>query len=371
TPFRVVIAGGGPAALEAVLALRELAPGVDIEVLAPDAEYVYRPLSVADPFAVAGVRRYPYERLTDLGVTVRRDALVSATPEDHRIRTADGHDVHYDALLVVTGALAAPAAPKTLTFAGPEQIERVHGLVQDIEGGYVHSVVFSAPAGAEWTVPIYELALQTAERVYDMSLTDVRLAVVADEDRPVAIFGPEAAEKVGSVLQQSGVHFQNGRHSTPPADRVVTLPVPVGRRHEGLPADAGGFLPVDGQGRVLGVDGVWAAGDGSSFSSIKQGGLATQQAEVVARSIAIAAGSAIKPGSYEPVLRGMLITGRRALFLSRRLDGRDPGEVSSTALWSPPSKIAGERLSAFLESLDAAPGLERRMEAAAARAGRA
>jgi sulfide:quinone oxidoreductase len=367
--FKVIIAGGGPAALEAVLALRELAPDVEVEVLAPEPEYVYRPLSVADPFAVAGVRRYPYESLAGLGVTVRRDALVSVSPHDRCIRTAGGHDMAYDALLVVTGAEAAPAAPQTLTFGGPAEIERMHGLVQDIEGGYVRSVVFLAPAGAEWTVPIYELALQTADRAYDMSLSDIRLTVVAHEDRPVAIFGPAASEKVGSVLQRAGVHFQNGRHTPPPADRRVALPVPLGRHHAGLPADEHGFLPVDDQARVIGVDGVWAAGDGSSFSSIKQGGLATQQAEVAARSIAIAAGTDIAPGSYEPVLRAMLLAGRRALFLKRRLDGRDPGEVSATALWSPPSKIAGERLSGFLDDLDATPGLERRLEPAAAKAG--
>ena len=55
--FRVVIAGGGVAALEATLALRALAEeAVSIEVIAPERDFVYRPLSVAQPFRVAETR---------------------------------------------------------------------------------------------------------------------------------------------------------------------------------------------------------------------------------------------------------------------------------------------------------------------------
>ena len=50
-PLRVVIAGGGVAGLEAMLALRELAGDrVDIELLSPSDEFVYRPMLVAEPF---------------------------------------------------------------------------------------------------------------------------------------------------------------------------------------------------------------------------------------------------------------------------------------------------------------------------------
>ena len=46
-PLRVLIAGGGVAALETVLALRALAGDrVKLELLAPDEEFVERPLAV-------------------------------------------------------------------------------------------------------------------------------------------------------------------------------------------------------------------------------------------------------------------------------------------------------------------------------------
>lgn len=369
-PFKTVIAGGGAAALEAILTLREVAPALELELITPEPDYVYGPLSVVDPFARAGVRRYPYERLADLGVAVRHDALLAVVAEDSSLRTSSGVEVPYDALLVTTGARLPDAEAGGLTFKGPEAVEQMHGLIQDLEGGYLQSIVFSAPTGANWTLPLYELAVQTAERAHDMELDSVRMTIASHEDRPLELFGLEASEQMESVLEDAGITFTSGS-LLPPADRLVVLPVPEGHCFDGLPADAGGFLPVDGQGRVDRVAGVWAAGDGSSFSSIKQGGLATQQAEVAARSIAIAAGCDVAAGSFEPVLRGMLITGRHALHLSRRLNGEDAGEISASPLWSPPSKIAGLRLAPFLDGLDVdhdAPGFERRLAAAGAKA---
>ncbi len=48
----------------------------------------------------------------------------------------------------------------------------------------------------------------------------------------------------------------------------------------------------------------------------------------------------------------MFVAHRQAYFLRRRLDGIDAGQASERALWWPPSKIAGKRLSPFLDALD-------------------
>src|SRR4051794_2741795 len=56
--FRVVIAGAGVAGLETMLAVRELAGDrVDLTLVAPDDEFVYRPLGVEEPYAVGRIRR--------------------------------------------------------------------------------------------------------------------------------------------------------------------------------------------------------------------------------------------------------------------------------------------------------------------------
>ena len=52
---RVLVAGGGVAALEALLALHELAGRhVHLELLAPGTQFLNRPASVAAPFGLGG-----------------------------------------------------------------------------------------------------------------------------------------------------------------------------------------------------------------------------------------------------------------------------------------------------------------------------
>jgi sulfide:quinone oxidoreductase len=354
-PHKLLIAGGGPAAIEAVLALRELAPRIAVELIAPEPDFIYRPLSVVEPFARPGMRRYPLARLQDRGVTLRRGTVARVDTARRSAATEQGEDVAYDSLLVAIGARSQPSENAGLSFGGPDETEAVHGLIQDVEGGHVRSLAFVAPVGATWTLPLYELALQTAERARDMCLHDVTITVGTPESRPLEVFGDAAADLLDGLLSERGIRRVN-TDATPAADRLITTPLLGGRRIDGLPADPGGFLPVDPFGRVLGSEGVWAAGDDTDFP-IKQGGLAAQQAETAARSMAEAAGHAVEVTPFEPVLRGMLIAGRQAWSLRRRLDGNDPGQVSRRALWWPPSKIAGRRLAPFLDQLDAEAGV--------------
>src|SRR4051794_11916733 len=117
-PFTTVIAGGGPAALEAALTLRDIAPGIHVLLLAAGTDYVYRPLSVVEPFARPGLRRYPYALLTDLGVDVHHDRLLRVDSGSRTVVTETGDELHYDALLVATGAQSLAPLPHVLTFGG-------------------------------------------------------------------------------------------------------------------------------------------------------------------------------------------------------------------------------------------------------------
>src|SRR5690348_2560477 len=52
SPRRVVVAGGGPAALEGALRLHRLASErVAVTLVAPGTDFVYRPLAVLEPFS--------------------------------------------------------------------------------------------------------------------------------------------------------------------------------------------------------------------------------------------------------------------------------------------------------------------------------
>jgi sulfide:quinone oxidoreductase len=54
----IVIAGGGVAGLEALLGLRAVAGDrVHVTLVAPDPDFTYRPLAVAEPFALGHAHR--------------------------------------------------------------------------------------------------------------------------------------------------------------------------------------------------------------------------------------------------------------------------------------------------------------------------
>src|SRR5215218_834875 len=88
----VVIAGGGVAALEAALALRALAQDrVAIELLAPESEFTYRPLAVAEPFRAGEATRFPLKTLVEAaGATLRGGTLESVDAEHREVTTGDG-----------------------------------------------------------------------------------------------------------------------------------------------------------------------------------------------------------------------------------------------------------------------------------------
>ena len=119
-----------------------------------------------------------------------------------------------------------------------------------------------------------------------------------------------------------------------------------------MPRDATGFVPTDPHGRVPGVHDVYAAGDLTAFP-IKQGGLAAQQADAVAETIAAAAGVPLEPRPFRPVLRALLLTGGGPAFLRVELSGGhgETSEASEEALWWPPGKIVGRYLAPFLAEL--------------------
>ena len=69
--FKALIVGGGVAGLEAMLALRALAPDlVDVELVSAERHFYYRPLAVAEPFGLGKVRRW---ELGDLARTAGAD----------------------------------------------------------------------------------------------------------------------------------------------------------------------------------------------------------------------------------------------------------------------------------------------------------
>src|SRR4051812_43236438 len=104
--MNVLIAGGGVAGLEAMMALRELAgPRVAVTLLTPDEEFVYRAMSVQEPFAGASAARRPLDKIVrDFGAELRHDSLDWVAPGNRSVFTKGGDEIGYDALILALGA---------------------------------------------------------------------------------------------------------------------------------------------------------------------------------------------------------------------------------------------------------------------------
>ncbi len=356
---RIVVAGGGIAALEAVLGLRALAGlRVAIELIAPEAELRYPPLDVVEPFDLPAPRVPLATLLAGLQVERRVDAIDRVDIEQRRVHTRGGATVRYDVLVVAVGARPLPSLPGTLTFDGVAGRDAFRDLLAGAQAGEHRDLLFAVPAGVTWPLPLYELAVLTARQLRAHGSAPVRVAIASPEQAPLACFGSRAGALLLDHLDAQGIVFQAGcvvdriapgeAHLAPddervPADRVVTIPALHGPAIAGLPCDPDGFLPTDGYGLVKGADDVYACGDGAS-SEVKQGGIAAQQADVVAETIAARAGAPVSPAPLHPVLRGMLLTGERPRYLEADVAGRTMPTVSSEPLWWPPLKVAARFL---------------------------
>jgi sulfide:quinone oxidoreductase len=372
-PRRVLVAGGGVAALEAVLALRKLAGDrLEVELMAPQRDFVYRPLAVAEPFGLGRVKRYDLAALAGgIGAAYRPDALESVDADRGAIRTRAGTELSYQTLLIACGARQREAIPGALTFWGTGDTARFRSLLDELEAGTVGEVVFSMPGPAGWPLPLYELALMTAAHLAAKGRRDARLTVATPESSPLALFGVQASAAVSKLLADRGIGVccgcypvevdDQGLRITPgghlAADRVVAMPRLEGPRLDGVPGDADGFIPTDSRGRVDGLENaaVYAAGDATAFP-VKQGGLAAQQADAAAELIAAEAGAPVDPTPFRPVLRGLLLTGSEPSYLRAEITGGQ-GEASVAApepLWWPPGKIVGRHLGPHLAALGSA-----------------
>jgi sulfide:quinone oxidoreductase len=375
---KVLIAGGGVAALEAALAFQAHAKEhVDVEIVAPEPRFWYRPVAVAEPFGLGEVRHFDLAELAAAaGASYTPGTLVGVDAGRHVAYLSTDDELEYDVLLIACGAVPVQAVPGALTFRGPADAERFAQVLTELQAGRMERVVFAVPWGATWSLPIVELALMTAAYAADHQLVGVELTLVTPEAEPLQLFGEAAGAAVRDLLEERGVALRTGAcplevvdgelrlvpEESLPVDCVVALPRLRGPRIDGVPQTVDGFIPIDAYCRVQGLDDVFAAGDITSFP-VKQGGIASQQADAAADRIAADAGAPVEPRAFHPILRGLLLTGQQPRFLRHELDSRDDetSVASAQPLWWPPAKIVGRHLAPFLAgfagvaSVDAAP----------------
>jgi sulfide:quinone oxidoreductase len=334
---RVVIAGAGVAGIEAALALRRHAADlVELELIAADPVFTYRPAAVAEPFGLATAQRFDVRTVAEKVDARLRPGTLAEVDAAAGVAVLDsGERVGFDMLLVACGAGARAAVPGALTFRGPPDVPAYRELLVDVRSGAIRELAFAVPHGVVWELPLYELALLTAAHAADhgRELHGIRLLTGTF---PIGF---------------AGRRLSLAPHGAVDADRCVALPVLVGRRIAGLPHTFDGFLETDEHGRVHGLERVFAAGDVTRYPA-KQGGIAALQADAAAEAIAAAAGADIEPAPFRPVLRSVLMTGHGSRYLAptetaNGNGGREPnGEPALTAA----TKIAAPLLAPYLAS---------------------
>ena len=160
-------------------------------------------------------------------------------------------------LLIACGAAPRPAVDGALTFRGPADTEKIEHLLAEIEAGEVRRVAFAVPAGAVWSLPVYELALLTAGWLAARGRDDVNLALVTPEDRaaaPVRRRGQRRGSRAPRGARNRGAHpgvpggstrgrapaGRRGRSPRRSRRRASAAAGPADRRH---PADVRGLHP--------------------------------------------------------------------------------------------------------------------------------
>lgn len=365
----VVIAGGGVAALEAALALDVLAGGrVRLTLVSPRADFIYRPVAVLEPFVLVPPRRLALTTVSaEVGARLVTDAVESVDVERRLVLTAGGHELGYDALVIALGARSRPSIRGAVSVAGPALGEHLTPLVREVERGLIRSVAFVAPPRT-WALIAYELALLLRAWAREQNV-EIAVTVITADERPVQAFGEPVSAAFARALEAAGVdlivgtrvdEIDEGRIIGPGGselrfDRVVGLPSLSGPSIAGLPADADGFLPIDSEGAVRGLEDVYAAGDATDFQ-LKFGGIAALQAGSVARAIAVGAGADVSRRPFDGTVHGVLLGGRRSgnIYFSVRFEGgvareSHVGATSESGAWSREQKIDAVYLGAFLD----------------------
>lgn len=368
---RVLIAGSGIAGLELAMALRDLAGHrAAITLVSPETHFALRPLAVREPFGGPGIERHELAPLLErIDAAHVRGTLARVDPRARQVTLRGSSTLGYDVLAVCVGGAARPAFASATTFWSTSSKIPVDAMLGRAAGDPSGALAVVIPPATTWPLPAYELALMLRRRAEHLGLGP-RIVVITPEPSPLAIFGATASATVAARLrareieiecacavEEAGGELRCDDGTALGLGEVIALPRIDGPAIAGLPSCGDGFIPIDERMRVLEVEAVYAAGDGTSFP-VKQGGIAAQQADAAAEQIAANLGAPVDPQPFRPVLRGELLTGAGSLKLEHELRGEDPeGRASPDYLWWPRTKVAARYVAAWLEGVEPAPDL--------------
>ncbi len=228
--MRLVIVGGGPAALAAARGYRDAGGDGDVTMLTRELALPYMRPALSKEYLrgevdEASLALEPPEWYADHGIEVRLGATVAAVGD--AVELEDGTAIPFDACVLATGA-----RPRRL-FDGPRTLRSLNDARALAQLAGRATVIGSGFIGCE-------AAASLAMKGLDVTL-------VTDEDIPhQARLGEAAGRRIAGWLRELGVTLRTG---TKAADGTLMA---VGIDSERIPVDAG---------MRSSRDGIYAAGD--------------------------------------------------------------------------------------------------------------
>lgn len=310
---RVVVLGGGFAALESVFLMRmRMRDQVDLALISDSDSFVFRPNTIYIPFGAD-----PQSLLVDLerplrrrDVVFERGSVAEVDPDLRRVSLADGRQLLYDKLVIATGAATAAGEVSGLTehaatvWTAHEMLgvrERFERIRDRARAGERPRVLFLIPPNNKCAGPLYEIVMMLETWLRREHVRDnVEITWSTVEKSFIQAFGPRLHELVTDEFAERGIdghtaevvtqvlpgeaRYADG--TTRGFDDLIAFPPYVSAvRYEALPSDERGFLITDAATRqVNGHPDIYAPGDAGDFP-VKQAFLAFLQADTVAEHI--------------------------------------------------------------------------------------
>ena len=355
----ILILGGGFAG---VMAAERLARALDpaehqLTLVSRSRRFTFYPALVRLAFGECEPDDISYdlrEAMRERGVRFVEGTVARVDPARHRV-TVTGNDfageLAYDYLVYALGRRLATEQVKGFFehahhLLGVEAAQRFGEAVRNFRGG--HAVLGSSP-GARLEVPVYEAVFALARKVEEKGMP-ARITVLSPDYPAEHPGGGELADALRPALERHHIETLGGfpvaeveaglvraRDGREVEYDLLMLVPPF----EGTSALAGtglvdddGFVRVDHTMRVLGAEGMYAAGDAVYFSGPKMGHMAVHQAEVAADNLVAALEGREPAAAYEhEMLLVVDAGGRDSVFLRKRLWDESEKSVSWGLFW--------------------------------------
>jgi NADH dehydrogenase FAD-containing subunit len=311
---RVVVLGSGFAGLETAFLLRSKLDSdrVQLTVVSERDDFLFKPNTIYLPFGAAEAPLHiPLAKpMARHGIKHRIDHVEGIDVDRGVVHTSRGLPVHYDRLVIATGADMRPEEiPGMAEHANqiwtPGQMHRLgedlQRVVMHANQGQPQRVLFLVPPNNKCSGPLYEIVFMLDTWLRRREVRDrVDITFTTYERSFIQAFGPRLHEVVTTEFASRDIHGYPGTVVNKVSERQVGYADGVERdydvlvafppyvasvRYDGLAADDRGFLTCEPATRaVVGHPEIYAPGDAGDFP-VKQAFLAFLQGDAVAHTI--------------------------------------------------------------------------------------